>query len=70
MNKCFHLRQDKLLTELSQESYFKGTVAKLFEPKKPNQILFSYLKNDICIGYGRFSTYIIGLIKMLKFHLF
>jgi len=50
--QIFHLRQDKPLTELSQESYFKGTVAKLFEPKKPNQILFSYLQNGKCIGYG------------------
>ena len=27
-------------------------VAKLFDQEKPNQILFSYFKNDKCIGYG------------------
>ena len=50
--QMYHLRQDKLLTEKSQENYFNGTVAKLFDQEKPNQILFSYLKNDKCIGYG------------------
>ena len=50
--QMYHLRQDKLLTEKSQENYFNGTVAKLFDQEKPNQILFSYLKNGKCIGYG------------------
>ena len=48
----YHLRQDKPLTEKSQENYFNGTLARLFDQEKPNQILFSYLKNDKCIGYG------------------
>ena len=48
----YHLRQDKPLTEKSQEDYFIGPVARLFDQEKPNQILFSYLKNDKCIGYG------------------
>jgi RimJ/RimL family protein N-acetyltransferase len=50
--QMYHLRQDKLLTEKSQDDYFNGTLAKLLDQEKPNQILFSYLKNGNCIGYG------------------
>ena len=50
--QMYHLRQDKPLTEKSQEDYFNGSVARLFDHEKPNQILFSYLKNGKCIGYG------------------
>ena len=50
--QMYHLRQDKPLTEKSQEDYFNGTVVKLFDQEKPNQILFSYLQNGKCIGYG------------------
>jgi len=50
--QMFHLRQDKLLTIENQDIYFKKNIANLFEQNKPNQILFSYLKNDKCIGYG------------------
>jgi RimJ/RimL family protein N-acetyltransferase len=50
--QMYHLRQDKPLTEKSQEDYFNRIVARLFDQEKPNQILFSYLKNDKCIGYG------------------
>lgn len=50
--QIYHLRQDKLLTKKSQENYFNRFVARLFDHEKPNQILFSYLKNDKCIGYG------------------
>ena len=50
--QMYHLRQDKPITEESQEDYFKVTVASLFDQKKPNQILFSYLNKDKCIGYG------------------
>tara|TARA_B110000503_G_scaffold465_1_gene683 strand:- start:921 stop:1841 length:921 start_codon:yes stop_codon:yes gene_type:complete len=55
--QMYHLRQDKPLTEISQENYFNGTLAELFDQEKPKQILFSYLKNDKCIGYG-------GLVHM------
>ena len=48
----YHLRQDKPLTQKFQDNYFNETVARLFDQDKPNQILFSYLKNDKCIGYG------------------
>ncbi len=47
-----HLRQDKPLTKENQENYFVNVVSKLFEEEKPNQLLFSFLKNDQFIGYG------------------
>lgn len=50
--QIYHLRQATPLTEINQEIYFKNVVAKLFEQEHPNQILFSYLKNGECIGYG------------------
>jgi len=50
--QMYHLRQAQPLTSEHQESYFKNTVAKLFEEEEPQQLLFSYLKNDVCIGYG------------------
>lgn len=50
--QMYHLRQVKPLTEIAQENYFRRTVFGLFDQEKPNQILFSYLKNDKCIGYG------------------
>ena len=48
----YHLRQDKPLTEEDQEAYFLNVVAKLFEQERPNQLLFSFLDGDKCIGYG------------------
>ena len=50
--QMYHLRQDKPLTEKSQEEYFNGSIASLFDQEKPNQILFSYILNGNCIGYG------------------
>lgn len=50
--QIYHLRQAKPLTETDQENYFNNVVAQLFEQEQPNQILFSYLKNGECIGYG------------------
>jgi RimJ/RimL family protein N-acetyltransferase len=50
--QIYHLRQEKLLTVQDQDNYFDTIVVKLFNQLKPNQILFSYLENDICIGYG------------------
>ena len=50
--QIYHLRQAKPLTAADQENYFVNTVAKLFDEEKPAQILFSYLENDVCIGYG------------------
>ncbi|WP_038025440.1 GNAT family N-acetyltransferase [Tenacibaculum maritimum] len=50
--QIYHLRQAKILTEEDQKEYFKNVVSKLFKEEKPNQILFSYLKDNKCIGYG------------------
>lgn len=50
--QMYHLRQTKLLTEEDQNDYFVNVIDKLFDQNLPNQILFSYLKNDTCIGYG------------------
>ncbi len=50
--QMYHLRQTELLTKERQEAYFKNVVSKLFEQEQPGQILFSYLENEECIGYG------------------
>lgn len=50
--QMYHLRQAKVLTEEDQNLYFKNIVSNLFEQEKPSQILFSYLENGKCIGYG------------------
>ena len=51
-DQMYHLRQAQLLTKQDQDHYFKTVVASLFDQEKPTQILFSYLENDVCIGYG------------------
>jgi len=50
--QIYHLRQAYPLTEEKQDLYFNNTVIKLFEEEKPEQVLFSYLENNICLGYG------------------
>lgn len=50
--QIYHLRQASPLTEEDQQRYFDNVVAKLYDLPKPDQILFSYLENDVCIGYG------------------
>ncbi len=50
--QIYHLRQHKTLTREDQDKYFETTVVNLFKKDQPEQILFSYLENDICIGYG------------------
>ncbi|MBK6363350.1 MAG: GNAT family N-acetyltransferase [Saprospiraceae bacterium] len=50
--QLFHLRQQNLLSDDDQNNYFKSVVFKLFDEKNPDQILFSYLHNKTCIGYG------------------
>ncbi len=50
--QIYHLRQNKLLTKEAQEYYFSSVIASLFLQEKPNQILFSFLENEKCIGYG------------------
>jgi RimJ/RimL family protein N-acetyltransferase len=50
--QIYHLRQSKPLTEEDQIKYFDEVVLKLFHETRPVQILFSYLNNSACIGYG------------------
>lgn len=50
--QIYHLRQSQSLTIQDQDNYFNNIINQLFEAEKPNQLLFSYLENDKCIGYG------------------
>jgi len=50
--QIYHLRQREVLTVEKQENYFNTTVASLFNEERPIQILFSFLKENECIGYG------------------
>ena len=50
--QIYHLRQVKPLTKVEQDTYFENVVAKLFEQDQPSQILFSFLEDGLCIGYG------------------
>lgn len=50
--QIYHLRQSKPLTETDQDRYFDEVVSQLFEQEQPEQILFSFLEGERCIGYG------------------
>ena len=50
--QIYHLRQARPLTEEDQQRYFDNVISKLYDNPKPDQILFSYLEGDTCIGYG------------------
>lgn len=50
--QIYHLRQSKPLTLEDQDNYFNNVVEKLFDQQQPNQVLFSFLKEGICVGYG------------------
>lgn len=50
--QVYHLRQDKPLTVSDQENYFKNVINKLFTEEKPDKLLFSYMHDGLCIGYG------------------
>lgn len=50
--QIYHMRQSEPLTKEMQDWYFDNVVAQLFDQEQPNQILFSFLKNGECIGYG------------------
>ena len=50
--QIYHLRQSEPLTIEKQDAYFDNTIALLFNQEKPNQILFSFLEENECIGYG------------------
>lgn len=46
------LRQKELLTNKAQKKYFNEVVKPSFLEKEPEQMLFSYLYKNKCIGYG------------------
>jgi hypothetical protein len=48
------LRQKNQLTDEDQHHYFNHIVALGFSKSQPKEILFSYLENGECIGYGGF----------------
>jgi RimJ/RimL family protein N-acetyltransferase len=50
--QMYHLRQSAPLTVDDQNYYFDNVVSKLFYKERPDQLLFSFLQNDECIGYG------------------
>lgn len=50
--QIYHLRQNEILTKEEQDNYFDRVVSGLFNADKPNQVLFSYLRDTQCIGYG------------------
>lgn len=50
--QIYHLRQSKPLTEEDQDRYFNTVVKSLFQMDKPDQLLFSYLKENKCLAYG------------------
>lgn len=50
--QIYHLRQDKPLQEVDQNNYFQNILSKDFNENQPKQILFSFLEDDKCIGYG------------------
>ncbi|WP_273513970.1 GNAT family N-acetyltransferase [Roseivirga sp.] len=55
--QIYHLRQSEPLTKEKQDWYFANVVERLFDQENPEQILFSFLKGDTCVGYG-------GLVHM------
>ncbi|WP_282773565.1 GNAT family N-acetyltransferase [Phaeodactylibacter xiamenensis] len=50
--QIYHLRQAEPLTKEKQDEYFENVVAEVFNQERPDQILFSFLQNQECIGYG------------------
>lgn len=50
--QMFHLRQKDLLTLNRQDEYFQKVIAPLFDSIQPKQLLFSFLKDGVFIGYG------------------
>lgn len=50
--QIYHLRQKQPLTAEDQDFYFSNVVSKIFDADQPDQILFSFLENEVCVGYG------------------
>ena len=56
------LRQNKKISYLEQEDYYMNNIFNEFETDKPNNIIFSLLKNSKLVGYG-------GLVHIAWDHL-
>jgi RimJ/RimL family protein N-acetyltransferase len=50
--QMYHLRQNEILNESKQTTYFNTVVAQAFEQDCPAQLLFSFIQDCRCIGYG------------------
>ena len=50
--QIFHLRQKKELTINDQDIYFTNVINLLFDETMPTQLLFSFMNEKVCIGYG------------------
>ena len=50
--QIYHLRQDKILSREEQDKYFKSIILNQKRESYPDQILFSFLRNNVCEGYG------------------
>ena len=48
------LRQNKPISENEQKKYYERIIEKNFHENKPEQIIFSFLLKNECIGYGGF----------------
>lgn len=46
------LRQNTPILAVEQQRYYTHAIAPTFNQQKPEQVLFSFLENGTCIGYG------------------
>jgi hypothetical protein len=46
------LRQKREISNLEQINYFENNIAVLFNKEKPSQLIFSYFKDHLLVGYG------------------
>lgn len=46
------LRQKKIISSSEQINYFNNTLLPSFSQENPSQIIFSYFKDEVLIGYG------------------
>lgn len=46
------LRQTKVLTDNDQLNYYQNAIVPTLSQSHPRQLLFSFLYNETCIGYG------------------
>ena len=51
-DQVFHLRQNGILTKADQDIYFQEVINPQKDENYPQQILFSFLRDSICVAYG------------------